>query len=76
MENTYSVETTTEKMTIATKAVEEIENNQGLTQRVINTLKTVGAAALAKFLSHLASSFIIVALDDWQKSKKGLVSNN
>ena len=55
-------------MTIATKAVEEIENNQGLTQRVINTLKTVGAAALAKFLSHLASSFIIVALDDWQKS--------
>ncbi|MDE5095853.1 MAG: hypothetical protein O4804_17005 [Trichodesmium sp. St11_bin5] len=76
MENTYSVETTTEKMTIATKAVEEIEKNQGLTQRVINTLKTVGAAALAKFLSHLASSFIIVALDDWQKSKKGLVSNN
>lgn len=70
MENTYSVETTTEKMTIATKAVEEIEKNQGLTQRVINTLKTVGAAALEKFLSHLASSFIIVALDDWQKSKK------
>jgi len=70
LEKTYSVDTTTGKMTIATKAVEQIENDPGLMQRVFSALKAGGIVAFEKSLNHPAASFAIAALKDWQNSKK------
>lgn len=70
LEKTYSAETTTGKMTIATKAVEQIENDPSLMQRVLSALKAGGIVAFEKSLNHPAASFAIAALKDWQNSKK------
>lgn len=69
LEKTYPTDTTTGKMTIATKAIEAIENNPTLMQRILSALKSGGTAALEQLLSHPAASFAIAALEDWQKSK-------
>lgn len=69
LEKTYSTETTTGKMTIATQTIEQIDNDPKLTQRILSALKAGGTSALDSLLDHPAASFVISALDDWQQSK-------
>ncbi|MDJ0774116.1 MAG: hypothetical protein QNJ49_11940 [Mastigocoleus sp. MO_167.B18] len=69
LSQTYPTNTTTEKMTVATTAIQQIENNPKLRDRIVSALKTGGIQALAQFLNHPAAAFVIGALDDWQKSK-------
>ncbi len=69
LSQTYPTTTTTEKMTVATTAIQQIENNSNLRQRVLSALKTGGIQALGQMLDHPASTFVIAALDDWQKSQ-------
>lgn len=69
LSQTYPTNTTSEKMEVATTAIQRIENNSNLRQRVLNALKTGGIQALGKMLDHPASTFVIAALEDWQKSK-------
>ena len=57
--------TTTGRMTLATQAIEHIENNQILAARVLSACKAGGTQALASFLHHPAASFVLSALDDW-----------
>jgi hypothetical protein len=52
-------------MTLATQAIEHIENNQILAARVLSACKAGGTQALASFLHHPAASFLLSALDDW-----------
>ena len=56
-------------MAVATTAIQRIENNSNLRQRVLSALKTGGIQALGKMLDHPASTFVIAALEDWQKNK-------
>ena len=70
LEKTYPTDTTTGKMTVATKAIEKIENDRTMMRRILSALKSGGTAALEELLSHPAASFAIAALEDWQKSKK------
>ena len=56
-------------MTVASTVIQEIENNSNLRQRVLSALKTGGIQALGKMLNHPASTFVIAALEDWQKSQ-------
>ena len=70
LEKTYSPDTMTGKMTVAAKAVEQIEKDPSLMQRVSSALKSGGVAGLMQFLNHPAASFLLAAFDDWQKSKK------
>ena len=69
LSKTYPTTTTTEKMTVATTAIQQIENNSKLRQRVLSALKTGGIQALGQMLNHPASTFVIAALEDWQKNK-------
>jgi phosphoenolpyruvate-protein kinase (PTS system EI component) len=71
LEQSYSADTTTGKMTIATKAIKHIDNDPKLTQRILSALKAGGISALEQLLNHPAASFFISALEDWQQNKPG-----
>ncbi len=69
LEKSYPTDTTTGKMALATEAIAQIENNPNLTARILSALKVGSVKAFEQFLSHPAASFVIGALEDWQKSK-------
>ncbi len=70
LEKSYSTDTTTGKMALATEAITQIESNPGLTARILSALKVGGVKAFEQFLSHPAASFVIGALEDWEKTKE------
>ena len=70
LEKTDSAETTTGKMIIATKAVEQIESDPSFKQRVLSALKAEGIAAFEQLLNHPAASFIIAAFKELEFSRK------
>lgn len=69
LEKTYPTETTTEKMVLATETIKCIENNPNLRKRILSALKTGGVKAFEKLLNHPAASFVVGALEDWEKNK-------
>ncbi|MCU0533943.1 MAG: pentapeptide repeat-containing protein [Hydrococcus sp. Prado102] len=69
LSKTYPTNTKPEKMVVAAKAVEEIENNPTLSHRILSALKAGSISALEQALNHPAASFVISALDDWQQTK-------
>ena len=70
LEQSYPTDTTTGKMSIATEVINRIDSNPTLTGRILSSLKAGSIQALAQALNHPAASFVIAALEDWQKSKK------
>ncbi len=70
LENSYPTDTTTGKMALATEAIAQIENNPTLTARILSALKVGSVKAFEQFLNHPAASFVIGALEDWQKTKE------
>ncbi|MBW4635289.1 MAG: hypothetical protein KME30_26360 [Iphinoe sp. HA4291-MV1] len=71
LDKTYSTDTTAGKMTVATEAIKHIESNPNLRARILSALKVGGVKAFEQFLSHPAASFVIGALEDWQKTNGG-----
>ena len=69
LSQTYPTDTTKGKMAVAAAAIEQIENNHTLTERILGALKAGSIQALGQALNHPAASFVIGALEDWQKSK-------
>ncbi|MEM6398790.1 MAG: CHAT domain-containing protein [Cyanobacteria bacterium P01_D01_bin.116] len=69
LEKSYSTDTTTGKMALATEAIAQIENNPNLTARIFSALQVGSVKAFEQLLSHPAASFVIGALEDWQKTK-------
>ena len=47
----------------------QIDSNPTLTARILSALKVGSVKAFEQFLSHPAASFVIGALEDWQKTK-------
>ncbi|NEN98837.1 MAG: hypothetical protein F6K50_26035 [Moorea sp. SIO3I7] len=70
LDKTYPTDTTTGKMEVATAAVEQIETNPALSNRLLSALKAGGVSALEQLLNHPAASFFINALQDWQKTQQ------
>ncbi len=70
LEETYPTNTTMGKMAIATEAIQRIDNDPKLTQRILSALKAGGTSALDSLLDHPAASFVIGALEDWQQTKE------
>jgi len=68
LDKSYSSDTMSGRMQIATEAVSQIENNPAFKARVLSALKAGGVAAFEQFLNHPAASFVIGALEDWQKT--------
>ncbi len=70
LEESYSTNTATGKRMLANEVIQRIENNPSLTTRILSALKVGGVKAFEQFLSHPAASFVIGALEDWQKTKQ------
>ncbi|MDJ0534165.1 MAG: hypothetical protein QNJ70_17060 [Xenococcaceae cyanobacterium MO_207.B15] len=69
LDKSYNTTTTSGKMQVASEIIEKIENNPDLKARIISALKVGGVKAFEQFLNHPAASFIIGALEDWQKTR-------
>jgi phosphoenolpyruvate-protein kinase (PTS system EI component) len=67
LSKTYSTDTTSGKMAIATEAIKHIESNRTLRQKIVSALKAGSVEALGQALNHPAASFVIGAFDDWQQ---------
>jgi hypothetical protein len=63
---TYPTTTSAQQIAVATKAVEEIEKNPALKQRVIAALKAGGTEALKELVDHPAVNILLAAIDGWQ----------
>ena len=70
LEQTYSTETTTGRMQMATEAIACLDRDPSLGQRILSALGSGSIAALESLLNHPAASFAIAALDDWRDSKQ------
>jgi hypothetical protein len=69
LSKSYSSDTFSGKVNIANETIIAIENNPTLAARILSALKMGGVAAFEQFVNHPAASFVIGALDDWQKTK-------
>ncbi|NEQ85927.1 MAG: hypothetical protein F6K26_39315 [Moorea sp. SIO2I5] len=70
LDKTYPTDTTTGKIKVAAAAVEQIETNPALSNRVVSALKAGGVSAFEQLLNHPAASFVIGALEDWQETQQ------
>ena len=69
LEKSYPTDTTTGKMALAAEAIAQIDSNPTLTARILSALQVGSIKAFEQFLNHPAASFVIGALEDWQKTK-------
>lgn len=67
LEQTYPNTTTSQQMVVATEAINQIESNPTLKQRVINAVKEGGLAAFEKAIDNPAGAFIVAAIKGWQE---------
>ncbi|NEP78406.1 MAG: hypothetical protein F6K39_09580, partial [Okeania sp. SIO3B3] len=65
LEQSNPTETTAGQMTVATKAIEIVENNPTLKQRVIGVLKSAGTEAFKEALDHPVANITIAAFQGW-----------
>lgn len=70
LEQTYNPNTTIGRMTVAAKAIEHIEQDSNLAKRVLSALEKGGAAWLQAKIINPSASFLVAALEDWQKNKQ------
>ncbi|MGK7886914.1 MAG: COR domain-containing protein [Crocosphaera sp.] len=66
LSETYPSETKKEKRIFAVEAIDVIEQNSSLTEKLLSAAKAGSLAALDSLLSHPAASFVIAAIDDLQ----------
>jgi sulfur transfer complex TusBCD TusB component (DsrH family) len=66
----YSTDTISGKMAVATEAVQRIESDPTLMQKILSALKPGQTQVLARFLNHPVTSFVIVALEELQKKNR------
>ena len=70
LSQSYPTNTMSGKLALAAEVTQRIENNPTLAQKTISALSAGGTAALEQLLSHPAASFVIAALDDWNKNSQ------
>jgi len=69
LSQTYPTTTLPEKMTVATKAVEEIESKPKLKSRVVGALKAAGTEALKEAIDHPVVSVLVAAIEGWTEAE-------
>ena len=67
LEQTYPTTTISQQMVVAAEAVNRIENNPLLKERVINAVKSGGLAAFEKAIDNPVGAFIAAAIKGWQE---------
>ncbi|WP_250565523.1 pentapeptide repeat-containing protein [Adonisia turfae] len=68
LEQTAPAETMTEKMTLATQAIAQIESNPTFKQRAVVALSAGGMKAFEKAIDHPVAAFVVGAIEEWKKS--------
>ena len=63
----YPTTTTSEKMTVVAKAVNEIESNPTLKARVIGALKTGGTEAFKELIDNPLINILLASIQGWQE---------
>jgi uncharacterized protein YjbI with pentapeptide repeats len=69
LSQTYRTDTMTAKCVFANEVIQRIDNDPSLTQRILSAFSAGSISALEQFLNHPAASFVISALEDWQKTR-------
>jgi uncharacterized protein YjbI with pentapeptide repeats len=69
LEQTYPTATTSQQMVVAAEAINQIENNPTMKQKVINAVKEGGLAAFEKAIDNPAGAFVVGAIKGWQEIK-------
>lgn len=68
LEQTNPTTTTSEKMTVVAKAVDEIEKNSTLKARVIGALKSGGKETLKEAIDHPLVNILMASIEGWQEA--------
>lgn len=69
LSQTYPTTTTSEKMTVVAKAVDEIESNPTLKARVIGALKAGGTEAFKELIDHPVVNILLASIEGWQDAE-------
>ncbi|OZH53214.1 hypothetical protein AFK68_19110 [Hydrocoleum sp. CS-953] len=65
LEQSNSTETTAGQMTVAAQAIEIMENDPTLKQRVIGVLKSAGTEAFKEALDNPVANVLVAAFQGW-----------
>jgi len=68
LSQTYPIATTSQKMTVVAKAVDEIESNPTLKARVIGALKAGGTEAFKELIDHPLVNILLASIEGWQEA--------
>nr|WP_322666202.1 pentapeptide repeat-containing protein [Dendronalium sp. ChiSLP03b]MDZ8208993.1 pentapeptide repeat-containing protein [Dendronalium sp. ChiSLP03b] len=69
LSQTYPTTTTSQKMTVVAKAVDEIESNPTLKARVIGALKAGGTEAFKELIDHPLVNILLASIEGWQDAE-------
>ncbi|MBD1925567.1 pentapeptide repeat-containing protein [Trichocoleus sp. FACHB-90] len=69
LSQTYSTDTPVAKFALANEAIQLINGNPSLAQRILSAISAGSTSALEQFLNHPAASFFISALEDWKRNR-------
>lgn len=67
LEKSNSTETTAGQMAVVSQAIEIVENNPTLKQRVIGALKSGGTEAFKEALDHPVANVLVAAFEGWSQ---------
>lgn len=70
LEKQYGNQTTQEQLKVTTEFVNELDAEPEFAQRVLSAIAVGGVEALKAFLIGPAASFLLGAVDNWQKTAK------
>jgi uncharacterized protein YjbI with pentapeptide repeats len=69
LSQSYPTTTTSQKMSVVAKAVDEIESNPTLKARVIGALKAGGTEAFKELIDHPLVNILLASIDGWQDAE-------
>ncbi|WP_242053435.1 pentapeptide repeat-containing protein [Nostoc parmelioides] len=69
LSQTHPTTTTSEKMTVVAKVVDEIESNPTLKARVVGALKAGGIEAFKEMIDHPLVNILLASIDGWQEAE-------
>ncbi|MBE9209231.1 pentapeptide repeat-containing protein [Nostoc sp. LEGE 06077] len=69
LQQSYPTTTTSEKMSVVAKAVDEIERNPTLKARVIGALKAGGTEAFKELVDNPLINILLASIEGWQEAE-------
>jgi Protein of unknown function (DUF2690) len=67
LSQTYPTETFIQQAVVAEKAIEQIESNQTLRERVVSVIKAMGVEALKEAIDHPLANILCAGVEKWRE---------